>query len=188
MTYWTRTRTRTRKKSFHRFSVFWRQLLSLDFFNSLIAQLDSRAQRVTHALAAGADQWVGGRQHTGLGLGILLDLGDGVDNAGHETNDDGRDTGEGDRSVEENQTRNGNGELVQGTNHGVGGRGGGTNTPGGGVGDEDGGDTGDDHSEEDAIAVGLGEVTGQVGSGPVLDEQSGDDEDGDGEEIVIEHS
>lgn len=153
----------------------------------MIAQLGSRAQRVTHALAAGADQRVGSRENAGLGLGVLLDLGNSVDNAGHEADDNGRDTGEGDGSVEEDQTRDGDGKLVQGTDHGVRGGGGDTHAPGGGVGDEDGGDTGDDHSEEDTVAVSLGEVTGQVGSGPVLDEQSGDDENGDGEEVVVEH-
>lgn len=152
-----------------------------------MVELGLRAQRVTHALAAGANQRVGHGQDTGLGLGVLLDLGNGVDNARHEADHNRRDAGEGDGSVEEDQTRHGNGELVQGADHGVSGGGGDPDAPGGGVGDEDRGDTGDDHGEEDTVAVGLGEVTGQVGGGPVFDEQGGDNEDGNGEEVVVEH-
>lgn len=149
------------------------------------ANWESRAQRISHALAAGADR---GGENTGSRLGVLLDLGNGVDNTADETNSNGRDTGESDRGVEEDEAGDGNGELVQGTNHRVGGGGGGADTPGGGVGDEDGGGTGQDHGEEDTVAVGFGEVTSKVGRGPILDKEGQHNQDGDREEVVVEHS
>jgi hypothetical protein len=146
--------------------------------------LNLRAQRVSHALAAGAD---GCGEDTGLGLGVLLDLGDGVDETADETDTNGGDTRESDGGVEEDETGDGNGQLVQSTDHGIGGGGGGAHTPGGGVGDENGGCARENHGEEDAITVGLGEVAGQVGGRPVLDEKGQDDQDGDRQEVVVKH-
>lgn len=145
------------------------------------------AQRVAHALAAGADQRVGGGKDTGLGLGILLDLRHGVDDTRDKTDTDGGDTGESDRGVEEDETGHSDGELVQGTDHGVGGGRGDAHAPSGGVGNEDGGETGEDHGDHDAVTVGLGEVAGQVGGGPVFEQEGGDDQDGNGQKVVVEH-
>lgn len=147
----------------------------------------SRPQGITHALAAGADQRVGGGENAGLGHGVLLDLGHGVDNATDEADKDGRHTGEGDGGVEEDQAGQSDGQLVEGADHRVGGGRGHAHAPGGGVRDEDGGQTGQNHGEEDSVAVVLGEVAGQVGGGPVLDQQGEHDQDGDGEQVVVEH-
>lgn len=76
------------------------------------------AQRVSHALAAGTD-WRG--ENTGAGLGVLLDLGNGVDNTADEADTDGGNTGEGDWRIEEDKTGHGDGQLVESANHGVGG-------------------------------------------------------------------
>lgn len=146
-----------------------------------------RPQGITHALAAGADQRVGGGQNACPGHGVLLDLGHSIDNATDEADEDSRHTGEGDGGIEEDQAGHGDGQLVEGADHRVGGGRGHAHAPGGGIGDEDGRQTGQDHSEDDAVAVGLGEVAGQVGRGPVLDEQSEDDQDRDGQQVVVEH-
>lgn len=146
-----------------------------------------RSQRIAHALAAGAYQRVGSGQHAGPGLGVLLDLGHGVDNAAHETDTNSRHTGEGDRGIEEDQTRKGDGQLVEGADHRVGGGRGHAHAPGGGVRDEDGGETRQDHGEDDTIAIGLGEVASQVGGRPVFNQQGEHDQDGNGQEVVVEH-
>jgi hypothetical protein len=134
-----------------------------------------RAQRISHALAAGTD---GRGQNTGLRLGVLLDLGDSVDKTADEADANCGHTGEGDWRIEEDETRHGDGQLVKRTNHGVGGGGGGADTPRGGVGNEDGGGTRQNHGEEDTIAVGLGEVAGEVSGRPVLNQQSENQQDG----------
>lgn len=85
-----------------------------------------RAQRVSHALAAGTD-WRG--ENTGAGLGVLLDLGHGIDNTTDEADTDGGNTGEGDWRIEEDETGHGNGQLVESANHRVCGGGGGADTP-----------------------------------------------------------
>ena len=118
------------------------------------------AQRVSHTLAAGTDRR---GENTGSGLGVLLDLGNGVDNATDEADSDSGNTGEGDWRIEEDETRQGDGQLVESANHGVCGGGGSTDTPCGCVRDEDRGSTGQNHGEEDTVTVGLREVAGKVG-------------------------
>lgn len=145
-----------------------------------------RLEPVLDALAAGAHGHVLGGQ--GLVLaGVLPDLCDGVDDAADEANEDGADGAEGDGGVEEDEAADGDGELVEGADHGVGGGGGDAHAPCRGVGDEDGRQAGEDHGEDDGGAVLDGEVLLQVGVGPVLDEDGRDEQDGDGEEVVVEH-
>lgn len=55
-----------------------------DYFSAL-RRRDSRAQRIPHALAAGA-HWVGGWQNSDLRLGVLLDLRNGVHNTTNKPN------------------------------------------------------------------------------------------------------
>lgn len=146
-----------------------------------------RAQGVAHALAASADQRVRGGKDTGLRLGVLLDLRHSVDNTGDKTDDNGGNTGEGDWGIEKDETRQSDGKLVEGANHGVSGGRGDTNTPGGGVGDKDGRKTGQNHGDHDAVTVVLGEVAGQVGRRPVFEKKGSDEENRDGEQVVVEH-
>jgi hypothetical protein len=91
-----------------------------------------RLQAILHAAAAGAQRNVAGRQNS-LGLDVLADLGQSVDETTDESDENGRYTAEGDGGVEEDQTAERNGELVQGTDHGVGRRRGDADGPGGGV-------------------------------------------------------
>lgn len=119
-----------------------------------------RAQRVSHALATGTN-WRG--ENTGTGLGVLLDLGHGVDNTADEADTDGGNTREGDWRIEEDETGHGDGQLVESANHRVCGGGGSADTPCGCVRDKDRGSTGQNHGEEDTVTVALGEVAGEVG-------------------------
>lgn len=117
----------------------------------------------------------------------MAGLGPGENETGDEADKDGSNTTESDGGVEEDETADGDGKLVEGANHRVGGRGGDANAPGGAVRDEDGGETRVDHADEQAVARLDGEVLDQVVVGPVLEEQGEDDQDGDGEEVVVEH-
>ena len=141
-------------------------------------------ERITHALHTGASRQ---RALVLVLLLVLPHLGNGVDDTGNEANEDGAAAAKSGRRIEEDETREGNGELVEGADHGVGGGGGDANAPGGAVGDEDGADAGKDHDEEDFALLAWREVDGDVGGGPVLEEEGADEEDGDGKEVVVEH-
>lgn len=117
----------------------------------------------------------------------MASLGPSENETGDEANKDGGDTAKSDGGVEEDETADGDGKLVEGANHGVGGRGGDANAPGRAVRDEDGSETGVNHADEEAVARLDGEVLDQVIVGPVLEEQGEDDQDGNGEEVVVEH-
>lgn len=147
-----------------------------------------RPQSVPDALAASANRArVGRGQDTDLRLSVLLNLGDGIHNTTDETNNDGGNTGEGDRSIEEDQTGQSNGKLVQRANHGVCRRGGDTHTPCGGVGDEDRRETGKNHGHDNVVAAFHGEVAVNVGRGPILSQERENDEDGNRQQVVVEH-
>jgi hypothetical protein len=77
------------------------------------------------------------------------------------------------------------GLTVKSSNHRVGRRAGDPDAPGGRVRDEDSGGTGEGHGEEESATSVLGEVSGQRLGSPVLEEDRGDDEDRDGEEVVV---
>lgn len=126
-------------------------------------QIDLGTQRVPHTLAAGADRGVGGRQDTSPWLSVLLDLSNGVDDTANKANDDSRNAGEGNRGIEENKSRDSNGKLVQSSNHGVSGRRSDANAPGGGIGNKHRRQAGEDHGENDAVAVHGREVAVDVG-------------------------
>ena len=117
----------------------------------------------------------------------MADLGEGVDETTDETDEDGGAAAKGDGRIEEHETAERDGQLVQSTDHGVGCRRGDTDGPGGCVGDEDCGKTGDDHDHDDGVALFDGEVLCDVGGGPVFDEDGGDEQDWDGEEVVVVH-
>ena len=88
-------------------------------FNDLQQPMQSlRLQAVLHAPAAGAERNVGGGEDR-LGLAVLSNLGQCIDQTTDETNDNGRDAAKGNRSIEENKTAKSNGKLVQSANHGV---------------------------------------------------------------------
>lgn len=139
------------------------------------------------ALGAGAHNGSVGGGEGHLGLLLHLHLAPGIDDAADETKENGRHAAKGDGSVEEDETTDGNGQLVEGSNHGVGGRGGDTDAPGGGVRDENGAETRVDHAEHQAVARLDREVAGQILTGPVLEKESEDNNNGDGQEVVVEH-
>jgi hypothetical protein len=139
-----------------------------------------------HAPAARTEGNVGGGQD-GLGLAVLSDLCERVDDTTDETDEDGRYTAEGDWGIEEDQSTESNGELVQGSDHGIGGGRCDANSPSRCIGDEDGGKAGDDHHGDDGIALFGGKVFCDVCGGPVFNENGCDEEDGDGEEVVVVH-
>lgn len=70
----------------------------------------------------------------------------------------------------------------------VGGRGGDADTPSGSVADENRRETGEDHGDNQVVAVNFGEVADQVGRGPILGKERENQEDRDGKEVVVEHS
>nr|POE97733.1 hypothetical protein CFP56_79220 [Quercus suber] len=118
-----------------------------------------RLQRVPHALHARArGQNVALAAAAGCARLRLPDLGQRVDQATDEADEDGANAGDGDGRVEEDQAGDRDGEFVEGAHHAVGGRRGDTDTPCGGVGDEDGGDTRDGHDDEDSVPGLGGEV------------------------------
>lgn len=117
----------------------------------------------------------------------MLDLGNGIDDATDEAYKDSRHTGKRHGGIEEDQSGKRNGELVQSSNHRVGGGRGHTDTPSGSVGNEDGRRTGEDHGEDNAVALGCGEVTFNVGGRPVFGKDRKNDEDGNGQKVVVEH-
>jgi hypothetical protein len=117
----------------------------------------------------------------------LADLGPGEDQTRDKANNDGSDTAEGDGSIEEDEARDGDGQLVESADHGIGGRRGDADAPGRAVRDKDGGQTGVYHANHQLVTRLLREVARQVLGRPVLDEQRADDQDGDGEQIVVEH-
>jgi hypothetical protein len=146
-----------------------------------------RLQAIPHALAARAQRNVGSRENL-LRLGVLSEFGERVDNTADEADKDGRNTSESNRRIKEDQTTQRNGELVQSTNHGVGRGRGNTDGPCGGVRDEDRRETRHHHDKDDDIALVRGEVLLDVGRGPVLDEDGGDEQHRDGEQVVVVHS
>lgn len=75
-------------------------------------------QRILHTAAARAERDVCGRQNC-LGLAVLSDLGECVDNTTDKANENSRNTAKSDRGVEEDEATEGNWELVQGSDHGV---------------------------------------------------------------------
>lgn len=156
-------------------------------FFSLISSSCSRLVPLLHALRTGARDGLPGGQTRLLLVLALPHLGEGVDHSADETDGDGRHAGECDGGVEEDEAGDGDGELVQSADHGVCGGGSDADAPGGGVGDEDGRKTRGDHGDDDAVALLGGEVAGEVGRGPVLEEDGADKEDGDGEEVVVVH-
>lgn len=123
-----------------------------------------------------------------LGGRSLADLSPCVNNARDKSDKDGGNAAESDRSIKEDETADGDWELVQSTNHGVGGRGGDTDAPCGGVGDEDGSKSRVDHGHDLAVAGCYWEVLVEVGGRPVLDDEGQNDQDWNGEEVVVEHS
>jgi hypothetical protein len=143
-------------------------------------------QTVLHTPTASAEGNVGGGQHS-LGLAVLTDFCERVDDTTNETNEDSRHTAECDWSIEEYQTTESDGKLVQGSNHGVGGGRCDANSPSRCVGDEDGGKTRDDHDGNDSVALFGGEVLLDVRGGPVFNEDGCDEEDGDSEKVVVVH-
>jgi hypothetical protein len=141
-------------------------------------------ERITHALHTRAS-----RQRA-LVLVLLLalpHLGNSVNDTRNESNENSAAAGKRGGRVEEDETGEGNGELVEGADHGVGGGGGDADAPRGAVGDEDGADAGENHDEEHFALLARREVDGDVGGGPVLEEEGANEEDGDGEEVVVEH-
>jgi len=147
----------------------------------------SRVGGVPAALGAGAHGGlVAGGEDAGV-LGLLADLGPGEDEAADEADKDGGNAAESDGGVEEDQAADGDGELVERADHRIGGGRCHADAPGGAVRDEDGGQARVDHADHELVARLLGEVAGQVLGGPVLDQERADDQDGDGEEVVVEH-
>lgn len=141
-------------------------------------------ERVPHALDARA----GGQHALALVLVLALPhLCNGVNNARNESNENGAAAGKRGRRVEEDKTREGNGQLVECADHGVGCRGGNAHAPCGAVRDEDGAEARQKHDGQHLLLVAWREVDGDVGRGPVLEEQGADEEDGDGEEVVVVH-
>lgn len=140
--------------------------------------------RIPVAGGASAHGRLSGRQDRG---DLLAGLGPGENETGDEADKDGGDTAKGDGGIEEDETADGDGKLVEGANHGVSGRGGDADTPRRAVRDEDGSETGVDHADEEGVAGLDGKVLDQVVVGPVLEEQGEDDQDGNGEKIIIEH-
>lgn len=138
-------------------------------------------------MAAGTDGvrcW----QRTGLWLGVLFDFGDGVDDTTDETHEDSRYTRECHRGIKEDQPRDGDGELVQGSHHGVCSGRGHSHTPGGCVGNKHRRHTRENHRKDDAVALKRREVEVNVGRRPVFSEDGKNDQDGDGKDVVVEHS
>lgn len=140
-------------------------------------------------MAAGADGYVRDREN-GLCLcrGVLAHLGERVDDATDETDEDGGNAAECDGGVEEDQAAKRDGELVQSPDHGVCCRGCDADGPRGSVGDEDRGEAGQDHDKDDGVALVGGEVLLDVGRRPVFDDDGCDQEDGNGEQVVVVHS
>ena len=78
-------------------------------------------------------------------------------------------------------------KLVQSADHRVRGRAASAHTPSSRVRDEDGDRTGEGDGEQEETTVGLGEVTGKRGASPVLDKEREDEQDRNGQEVVVEH-
>jgi hypothetical protein len=93
----------------------------------------------------------------------------------------------GDGCIKEYQSTQGDGQLVEGTDHGVGGRRRDADTPRGSVGDEHRGETGKDDGSHEIGAQRWGEVPVDVGLRPVLEEERAQEDNRDGEQIVVEH-
>ena len=118
---------------------------------------------------------------------LLLLLGHDVDQTCGEPDKDGGDGEEVDWGVEEDQAGQGDWQFVQGADHRVGGGGGDSDTPARAVGDTDGGCAGDDHGEPDADSRGWWEVQVQVCRRPVFQQKGGDQQDRDGQQVVVVH-
>ena len=118
---------------------------------------------------------------------LLLLLGHDVDQTCGEPNKDGGNGEKVDWGVEEDQAGQCDRQFVQGTDHGVGGGGGDSDAPARAVGDPDGGCAGDDHSKPDTDPGGWREVQVQVGRRPVFQQEGGDQQDRDGQQVVVVH-
>jgi hypothetical protein len=141
-------------------------------------------QRVPHALHASAR-----RQHALAGILVLAlpHFRHRIDKPRNEPNKDSTAAGQSGGSVEEDESGKGNGQLVESAYHRVGGGGGDAHAPGRAVGDEDRGQAREDHDGEDFALGAGGEVDGDVGRGPVFHEEGANEEDGDGEQVVVVH-
>lgn len=122
----------------------------------------------------------------GSGLALSL-LGKSVNQTGHETHEDGGNGPEVNGSVKENQAGQSNRQLVQRTNHGVSGGRSHTHTPGGTVRDSDGRGTGNQNGHNGSISVLGGEVEGKVSRRPVLENEGQDQQNWNGQQVVVEH-
>lgn len=88
-------------------------------------------ETILHAPAAGAEGHASGQN--GLGLAVLSDLGERIDDTTDEANENGRHAAEGDGCIEEDKTTESDGKLVQSSDHGVCGRRCDTNSPSRGI-------------------------------------------------------
>lgn len=77
-------------------------------------------QAVSVALATGTHGARRG-EDAGLGLGAVPDLGQSIDEATDEPEENGRHTGDGDGGVKEDKAGNGDGQLVESAHHRIGG-------------------------------------------------------------------
>lgn len=80
----------------------------------------SSLQAVSVALATGTHGARRG-EDAGLGLGAVPDLGQSIDEATDEAEENGRHAGDGDGGVEEDKAGNGDGQLVESAHHRIGG-------------------------------------------------------------------
>ena len=122
-----------------------------------------------------------------LRLGILSYLGQRIDKTADKTDEDSRHTAKRDRSIEEDQATERNGKLVQSTDHRVRRGRGDADGPGRSVRDKYCGETGDNHDDDDGIALLGGEVLLDVGGGPVFNEDGGDEQNRNSKEVVVVH-
>lgn len=139
------------------------------------------------ALGTGAHNWLCCGKDISLRL-VLSNLCPCIHDATDETDEDGRYTSECDRGCEENETTDSDWQLVESTNHRVGCGGSDTDTPSRAVWNEDSSKTRVDHAENEVVSGLKWEVLGEVLGWPVFENEGANEEDRNGEKVVVEHS